>query len=122
MSNLAQALASQAQDSIKQADTLLFTLVDRLEHEGVDQSRLPRLLSAQRSELSQLHGLFVFDETGRWLANSNGVCSIAIIQAEGRTSGRRSRAVRAASGSCRCRDGSIIRTAASPGWRWRRSI
>ena len=73
MSNLAQALASQAQDSIKQADTLLFTLVDRLEHEGVDQSRLPRLLSAQRSELSQLHGLFVFDETGRWLANSNGV-------------------------------------------------
>ncbi|MDN4544544.1 MULTISPECIES: sensor domain-containing diguanylate cyclase [unclassified Pseudomonas] len=73
MSNLAQALASQAQDSIKQADTLLFTLVDRLEHEGADQSRLPRLLSAQRSELSQLHGLFVFDETGRWLANSNGV-------------------------------------------------
>ena len=75
MSNLAQTLASQAQASIKQADTLLFTLVDRLENEGVDPVRLRRLqhlLSDQRSELSQLHGLFVYDETGRWIANSNG--------------------------------------------------
>jgi diguanylate cyclase (GGDEF)-like protein len=75
MSNLAQTLASQAQASIKQADTLLFALVDRLENEGVDQTRLnrlQRLLSAQRSELSQVHGLFVYDETGQWIANSNG--------------------------------------------------
>ncbi|MGE8185882.1 sensor domain-containing diguanylate cyclase [Pseudomonas sp. NPDC086278] len=75
MSNLAQTLASQAQASIKQADTLLFALVDRLENEGVDQAQLPRLnrlLNAQRGELSQLHGLFVFDEQGRWIANSNG--------------------------------------------------
>jgi diguanylate cyclase (GGDEF)-like protein len=75
MSNLAQTLASQAQASIKQADTLLFTLVDRLENEGIDEgriNRLQRLLSAQRSELSQIHGLFVYDETGQWIANSNG--------------------------------------------------
>jgi diguanylate cyclase (GGDEF)-like protein len=75
MSNLAQTLASQAQASIKQADTLLFTLVDRLENDGIDQARgarLERLLSAQRSELSQIHGLFIYDEDGRWIANSNG--------------------------------------------------
>lgn len=75
MSNLAQTLASQAQASIKQADTLLFTLVDRLENDGIDPARLPgleRLLRAQRSELGQLHGLFVYDEKGRWVANSNG--------------------------------------------------
>ncbi|KAB0495618.1 sensor domain-containing diguanylate cyclase [Pseudomonas vancouverensis] len=72
MSNLAQTLASQAQASIKQADTLLYALVDRLEHEGVDDHRLPLLLNAQRAELSQIHGLFVFDENGKWLANSNG--------------------------------------------------
>jgi len=72
MSNLAQTLASQAQASIKQADTLLFALVDRLENDGVDRSRLPRLLSAQRSELRQIHGLFVYDEAGQWVANSNG--------------------------------------------------
>ncbi|MFJ7107364.1 sensor domain-containing diguanylate cyclase [Pseudomonas sp. NPDC098740] len=75
MSNLAQTLASQAQASIKQADTLLLTLVDRLENDGIDQARMPRLerlLKAQRSELSQLHGLFIYDEDGRWIANSNG--------------------------------------------------
>ena len=75
MSNLAQTLASQAQATIKQTDTLLFTLVDRLENDGVGAQQLPRLqrlLGAQRSELKQLHGLFVFDEEGRWIANSNG--------------------------------------------------
>ena len=75
MSNLAQTLASQAQASIKQADTLLFTLVDRLEIDGITQGQVPRLerlLTAQRSELSQIHGLFVYDEQGRWIANSNG--------------------------------------------------
>ena len=67
MSNLAQTLASQAQASIKQADTLLFTLVDRLEIDGITQGQVPRLerlLTAQRSELSQIHGLFVY-EIGR---------------------------------------------------------
>ncbi len=67
MSNLAQTLTSQAQSSIKQADTLLFALVDRVENEGVASAQLPRfrrLLAAQRSELTQLHGLFVFDEKG----------------------------------------------------------
>ena len=75
MSNLAQTLASQAQASIKQADTLLFALVDRLENDGMNQDRLhrlQRLLSAQRNELSQIHGLFIYDETGQWIANSNG--------------------------------------------------
>jgi diguanylate cyclase (GGDEF)-like protein len=75
MSNLAQTLASQAQSSIKQADTLLFALVDRLENEGIapgQLDRLQRLLGAERSELSQIHGLFVYDENGRWIANSNG--------------------------------------------------
>ncbi|MGH8386327.1 MAG: sensor domain-containing diguanylate cyclase [Pseudomonas sp.] len=75
LSNLSQTLASQAQASIKQADTLLLTLVDRLENDGIDPgrlNRLQRLLSVQRGELSQLHGLFVYDETGQWVANSNG--------------------------------------------------
>ncbi|MCX2899308.1 sensor domain-containing diguanylate cyclase [Pseudomonas mandelii] len=75
MSNLAQALAWQAQASIKQADTLLLTLVERLENEGIESARQPRmqrLLAVQRRELSQLHGLFVYDQSGQWIANSNG--------------------------------------------------
>jgi diguanylate cyclase (GGDEF)-like protein len=76
MSNLAQTLASQAQASIKQADTLLFSLVDRLENDGMEAAKIPRLqrlLHDQRSELAQIHGLFVFDEEGRWLANAINV-------------------------------------------------
>lgn len=74
MSNLAQTLASQAQASIKQADTLLFAVVDRLENDGMEPAKIPRLqrlLQAQRGELAQIHGLFIFDEEGRWVANSN---------------------------------------------------
>jgi diguanylate cyclase (GGDEF)-like protein len=76
MSNLARTLSSQAQASIKQADTVLFSLVDRLEIDGMGHDQLPRLqslLSAQRNELTQLHGLFIHDEKGEWVASSNGV-------------------------------------------------
>src|SRR5437868_6550977 len=75
-SNLAQTLASQAQASIKQTDTVLFSLVERLEIDGMGHDQLPRLqrlLNAQRKELAQLHGLFIYDEKGGWIANSNGI-------------------------------------------------
>jgi len=76
MANLAQTLSSQAQASIKQADTVLFSLVDRIETEGMGADQLPllrRLLNAQRNELSQLHGLFIYDENGAWIADSSGI-------------------------------------------------
>lgn len=76
MSNLAQTLSSQAQASIKQADTVLFSLVDRLEIDGMGHDQLPRLrrlLSDQRNELAQLHGLFIHDEKGEWVASSSGI-------------------------------------------------
>lgn len=75
MANLAQTLSSQAQASIKQADTVLFSLVDRIETERMrlDLPLLKRLLSAQRNELSQLHGLFIYDQQGAWVANSSGI-------------------------------------------------
>lgn len=75
MSNLAQTLSSQAQASIKQADTALFSLIDRLEIDGMGSDQLPRLrrlLNAQRNELPQLHGLFIHDEKGEWVASSSG--------------------------------------------------
>lgn len=76
MSNLARTLSSQAQASIKQADTVLFSLVERLEIDGMGHDQLPRLqrlLNTQRSELAQLHGLFIYDEKGGWVVNSNGI-------------------------------------------------
>jgi len=76
MSNLAQTLSSQAQASIKQADTVLFSLVNRLETNGMGYDQLPGLqllLKAQRNELVQLHGLFIYDEKGEWVVNSSGI-------------------------------------------------
>jgi diguanylate cyclase (GGDEF)-like protein len=76
MANLAQTLSSQAQASIKQADTVLFSLVDRIETEGMGPDQLPllrRLLTAQRNELAQLHGLFMYDQKGAWIADSSGI-------------------------------------------------
>jgi diguanylate cyclase (GGDEF)-like protein len=76
MSNLAQTLSSQAQASIKQADTVLFSLVNRVETDGMGPNQLPllqRLLKAQRDELPQLHGLFIYDEKGAWIADSSGI-------------------------------------------------
>ena len=76
MANLAHTLSSQAQASIKQADTILFSLVDRLEIDGMGHDQLPRLrrlLSDQRNELAQLHGLFIYDEKGEWIVNSSGI-------------------------------------------------
>lgn len=74
MSNLAQTLSSQAQASIKQADTVLFSLINRLEIDGMGRDQLPRLrrlLNAQRNQLPQLHGLFIHDEKGEWVASSS---------------------------------------------------
>lgn len=76
MANLAQTLASQTQASIKQADTVLFGLVERLEIDGMGHDQLPRLqrfLDTQRNELGQLYGLFIYDEKGGWVANSRGI-------------------------------------------------
>ncbi len=73
--DLSQALALHAHAMIKQADIVLFGLVERLEADGLSAAhlqRLEKLLSGQKAQLSQLHGLFVYDSQGRWLVNSNG--------------------------------------------------
>lgn len=75
MLNLAQTLSSQAQATVKQADTVLLGVVSWLEMDGISAAQLPKmqnLLNIQRSELPQLHGLFVYDEQGRWLVNTAG--------------------------------------------------
>ena len=75
VANLAQILSTQVEATIKQADTVLFELVERLEVDGLASAHLDRLqglLVAQRDELAPIHGIFIYDEEGRWLANSNG--------------------------------------------------
>lgn len=80
-SNLAQSLAQHAEDTIKEADTILVGLVERVEVDGTKPANLTRLqglLSAHVAELPKLHGIFLYDETGRWLVTSN---KIAVLNA-----------------------------------------
>lgn len=75
-SNLAQSVAQHAYDTIKEADTVLVGLVERMEHDSVDSvgnaelERLHDLLVLRVAELPQLHGIFIYDKDGNWLANS----------------------------------------------------
>jgi len=73
-SNLARAMAQQADDAIKKADTVLVGIVERVEHDGIDPvevTRLRRVLAAQVAELPQLDGLHIYDEDGNQIANSH---------------------------------------------------
>jgi diguanylate cyclase (GGDEF)-like protein len=72
-SNLSRAAAQQAEDVIKQTDTALVGIVERVEYEGtgsVALARLHRLMAMRIAELQQLNGLFVYDAQGSWLATS----------------------------------------------------
>ena len=71
--NLARSLAQHAEDTIKEADTVLVGLVERVEFDGTGKSslkRLRRIMTARVNELPKLHGLFLYDEHGHWLVNS----------------------------------------------------
>jgi diguanylate cyclase (GGDEF)-like protein len=75
-SNLVHAIAQHAYDTIKEADTLLVGLVERIEIDGVSEIELNRihtLLVTRVTELPQLHGIFIYDKKGDWLVNSQKV-------------------------------------------------
>ena len=74
-SNTSHTLANQANSSFKMADTVLVSLVDKVEVEGwsaASTARLRALMLKHMARLPALQGLFIYDETGRWIANSSG--------------------------------------------------
>nr|WP_218088542.1 GGDEF domain-containing protein [Variovorax sp. SG517] len=75
-SNLARAMAQQADDQIKLADTVLIGIVERIESDGagpIEVARLREFLAQRIAELPQLDGLHVYDEAGNWVANSRQI-------------------------------------------------
>jgi diguanylate cyclase (GGDEF)-like protein len=71
--NLAQSVAQHAYDTIKEADTVLVGLVERLETDDVAEgqhTRIHDLLVNRVAELPQLHGIFIYGPDGRGLVNS----------------------------------------------------
>ena len=72
-SNMARALAQHADDTFKEADTLLVGLSERLRIDGTGaqaMDRMHQLLMLRVKELPQLQGIFVYDKDGRWLVTS----------------------------------------------------
>ena len=73
MGNLARSLTQHAEDTVEVAETMLVGIVSGLETDGTNPERIPRLqtiLNMRKSGLGRIHGLFVYDETGRWLATT----------------------------------------------------
>jgi two-component system sensor histidine kinase/response regulator len=71
--NLARSLGQQADDTFKEADEAFSGLVERLDQDGTDPpalDRLHRLLVQRSADLPQLKGIFIYDDSGRWLVNS----------------------------------------------------
>jgi diguanylate cyclase (GGDEF)-like protein len=84
-SNLARSMAQHAEDTIAAADTSLADIVERIETDGAGPpaiARLHRLMAAQVARLPQLNGLFVYDESGRWVVNSRPVMNLAYNNAD----------------------------------------
>jgi diguanylate cyclase (GGDEF)-like protein/PAS domain S-box-containing protein len=76
LANLAQSLVQHAEDSFELADSLVVGLVQRLETEGADPAAVTRLqndINLRKGSMGRVRGLFVYDQTGRWLATSESV-------------------------------------------------
>lgn len=74
--NMARTLASQADTAIKIADVILDDIVERSEHDGSNGEagkRLDAYLVQLTNKVTEIHGLFIYDETGAWKATSLGV-------------------------------------------------
>lgn len=83
--NLVSSLAQHAQATFKQADTILLDLVERVETDGTGKSnllRLESLMARHVKELPKLHGLYLYNADGRWLANSRRIRSQTVNNAD----------------------------------------
>lgn len=71
--NLSVSLAKQAEDAFLQVDITLADAVRQLSLNGLEYAATPvfaHQLKEQQGKLRQLHGLFIYDAEGRWLATS----------------------------------------------------
>jgi diguanylate cyclase (GGDEF)-like protein/PAS domain S-box-containing protein len=76
VANLARSLTQHAEDTFELADSLIGGLVDRLEMDGTGPDAIAKLqdvIDLRKATLGRIRGLFVYDETGRWLATSENV-------------------------------------------------
>jgi len=75
VANLAHSLVQHADDTFELADTILVGLVHRLELDGTGPDTIAKLQTylPTRKSSERIRGIFVYDETGRWLATTEHV-------------------------------------------------
>ncbi|MCA6105816.1 diguanylate cyclase [Bradyrhizobium cenepequi] len=76
MTNLARSLTQHADDTFDLAETILAGMVDRMETGGTDPAALAKLqafLQQRQFNRQRIRGIFVYDETGRWLATTEQI-------------------------------------------------
>ena len=73
VANLSRSMAQQADDTFDQADIPVAGIVERLNYDGFDAARDPRMhdyLRAIAGSVEQIQGLFIYDKDGNWMATS----------------------------------------------------
>jgi diguanylate cyclase (GGDEF)-like protein/PAS domain S-box-containing protein len=76
LGNLSRSLVQHADGTAELAGSLLAGMVAALEADGEKPERIAQLqsfLNVRKPGLGRIHGLFVYDETGRWLAATEAV-------------------------------------------------
>lgn len=75
VTNLAHSLIQHADDTFELADTILVGLVHRLELDGLGPDTISKLQTylPTRKSSDRIRGIFIYDETGRWLATTEHV-------------------------------------------------
>lgn len=72
MANLARSLTQHADDTFELTDTVLNVLVGQLELEGTGPAAIAKIQAflSRRKAANRIRAVFIYDETGRWLATS----------------------------------------------------
>ncbi|MHC4042408.1 diguanylate cyclase [Bradyrhizobium sp. 23AC] len=75
MASLARSLTQHADDTFELADTVLNVLVGQLELEGAGPTAIAKIQTflTRRKAANRIRAVFIYDETGRWLATSESV-------------------------------------------------
>jgi diguanylate cyclase (GGDEF)-like protein len=71
--NMVRALALQAETSIRLGDAVLSEMVDRVEHDGLDDAAIGHLtkrLQGLTHDAGEFRGLFVYGPDGKWMTSS----------------------------------------------------
>jgi len=94
MANLARSLTQHADDTLELTDNTLTVLVNQLELEGTGPAAMAKVQTFlnRRNPQGRVRGIFVYDETGRWLATTETVENLAALNNSDRDYFQRHRA------------------------------